>query len=212
VPIVWGGDPTTSWGFDGLSSAVIEGLTMGASGIGMWGSDCGGFFSTLDRLTPELLKRWIQFAAFSPVMRTKSQGIEVPAYVRPQVWDDEILPTWVRYTRIHAGLVDYLEHAHAEYRTTGRPIMAALELVHPDVPLLAGVADEYYFGPDLLVAPVLEPDITRRAVVVPPGTWEDAFAPDTGRLEGPAVLEVPVTVEDIPVYRRVGSTVSIAPD
>ncbi|HEV2952798.1 MAG TPA: TIM-barrel domain-containing protein, partial [Candidatus Dormibacteraeota bacterium] len=64
VPIVWGGDPTTSWGFDGLSSAVIEALSMGLSGIAIWGTDIGGFFSLGDNaLTIELLIRWIQFGA-----------------------------------------------------------------------------------------------------------------------------------------------------
>lgn len=210
VPIVWGGDPTTSWGFDGLTSAVIEGLSMGASGIAMWGSDCGGFFSSFDRLTPELLKRWIEFAAFSPVMRTKSQGIELPPYQRPQVWDDEILPTWVRYTRIHARLVDYLEQAHAVYRATGRPIMAALELVHPDEPLVAGVIDEYYFGPDLVVAPVLEPGVSSRRVVLPPGTWVDAFSTSAPDVHGPATLDVAISVEDIPVFRRADTSLSLA--
>ncbi|HEX6492363.1 MAG TPA: TIM-barrel domain-containing protein, partial [Candidatus Dormibacteraeota bacterium] len=104
APIVWGGDPTTSWGFDGLASAVIEGLSMGASGVAMWGSDTGGFMSTLDRLTPELLRRWIQFSAFCPVMRTKAGGIEIPPYERPQIWDLDVLPAWRRWARWHTRL------------------------------------------------------------------------------------------------------------
>jgi alpha-D-xyloside xylohydrolase len=120
VPIVWGGDPTTSWGYDGLASAVTCGLSMGASGIAMWGSDTGGFMSTLDRLTPELLRRWIQFSAFCPVMRTKSSGIEVPEYRRPQIWDPDVLPVWRRYASWHTRLNDYLMAAHATYRATGR--------------------------------------------------------------------------------------------
>ncbi|MGH7750223.1 MAG: TIM-barrel domain-containing protein, partial [Candidatus Dormibacteria bacterium] len=115
APIVWGGDPTTSWGFDGLPSAVIEGLSMGASGVAMWGSDTGGFISTLDRLTPELLRRWIQFSAFCPVMRTKAGGIEIPAYERPQIWDAGVLPSWRRWARWHTRLNDYLMAAHDTY-------------------------------------------------------------------------------------------------
>jgi alpha-D-xyloside xylohydrolase len=128
------------------------------------------------------------------------------------VWDDELLPTWVRYTRIHAGLVDYLQEAHAAYRATGRPIMAALELVHPDEPLMAGVDDQYYLGPELLVAPVLEPGLTQRRVVVPPGRWQDAFRSESAAVEGPVALDLAVTVEDIPVLRREGSAVSLATD
>ena len=75
TPIVWGGDPSTSFGFDGLRSSVTQALSMGTSGIGVWASDVGGFFTlTGDKLTRELLHRWIQFGAVSGVMRTKARG------------------------------------------------------------------------------------------------------------------------------------------
>jgi hypothetical protein len=81
--------------------------------------------STLGQLTPELLRRWIQFSAFCPVMRTKAGGIEVPEYRRPQIWDPDVLPTWRRHARWHTRLNDYLMAAHETYRATGRPIMCA---------------------------------------------------------------------------------------
>ena len=207
VPIVWGGDPTTSWGYDGLASAVTCGLSMGASGIAMWGSDTGGFMSTLDRLTPELLRRWIQFSAFCPVMRTKAGGIEVPEYRRPQIWDPDVLPTWRRYARWHTRLNDYLMAAHQTYRATGRPIMCALELAYPE---LGPVTDQYLLGEHLLVAPVLEPDCTSRRVVLPPGTWADLF--DLRRtLSGPAELDVPAGPDEIPVFVRAGAVLALLP-
>jgi sulfoquinovosidase len=208
TPIVWGGDPTTSWGFDGLASAVIEGLTMGASGVAMWGSDIGGFFSLGRELTPELLIRWIQFGAFCPVMRTKAGGIEVPTYRRPQIWDADILPHWVRWTRWHARLNDYLVAAHQTYRRTGRPIMCALELEHPDT---GPVHDQYLLGPDLLVAPVLEPHAVTRRVVVPPGRWDPLFV-DGPSLQGPGEVEVLVTLEEIPVFVRSGAVLPLLSD
>jgi len=208
VPIVWGGDPTTSWGFDGLASAVTCGLSMGASGIAMWGSDTGGFMSTRDRLTPELLRRWIQFSAFCPVMRTKAGGIEVPEYDRPQIWDADVLPSWRRWAGWHTRLNDYLMAAHDTYRATGRPIMCALELVYPD---LEPVADQYLLGPDLLVAPVLEAGCALRRVILPPGHWSDLFSP--GRtFSGPGVISVEVGPDDIPVFVRGGAILALLPD
>jgi len=209
APVVWGGDPTTGWGFNGLASALIEALSAGASGIAMWGSDCGGFASTTEQLTPELLRRWIQFAAFSPVMRTKAGGIAIPDYERPQVWDGEVLATWVRYTRIHRSLLDYFAEAHASYRRSGRPIMAALELVFPNEPLLLGVVDEYLLGEQILVCPVLLPGVTTRTVVLPPGQWRDAFDPTGPTFAGPLCLEVAVTPEDLPVFCRSDSEIVI---
>ena len=73
--IVWGGDPTTGWGFDGLESAIMNGLTMGLSGVSLWGSDIGGFFALSEpQTTPELLARWIEFGFASGVMRTQANG------------------------------------------------------------------------------------------------------------------------------------------
>lgn len=208
TPIVWGGDPTTSWGFDGLASAVVEGLSAGASGVAMWGSDTGGFLSSLDRLTPELLVRWIQFSAFCPVMRTKSGGIEIPPHRRPQIWDDDVLPSWRRWSRWHTRLNDYLMAAHAEYRRSGRPIMCALELVHPDI---GPLDDQYLLGTDFLVAPVLTPGAVARRVVIPPGVWLDLFDPGC-RYTGPDTVEVAVGSDDIPVLVRSGAVIGLLPE
>lgn len=207
APIVWGGDPSTSWGFNGLASAVIEGLTLGASGVAMWGSDTGGFLSTSDRLTPELLRRWIQFSAFCPVMRTKSSGIELEPHERPQIWDDDVLPSWRRWARWHTRLNDYLMASHETYRATGRPIMCPLGLVYPNLT----DEDEYLFGESLLVAPVLEPGRTSREVTFPPGQWIDLFG--SGRsFEGPQRTGVEVGPDDIAVFVKQGAVIALLPD
>ncbi len=222
VPLVWGGDPTCGWGFDGLRSAVTEGLTMGASGVALWGSDTGGFVSSLDRLTPELLCRWIQFSAFSPLMRTKSSGIEAPPYRRPQIWDDEVVGHWRRWAAFHTQLNDYLLAAHATYRTTGRPLMTHLGLVWPEEEGALRAEDQYLFGPDLLVAPVLAPGATERSLWVPPGSWlvlwqvaryDDESRgirlcggpPGHGVVEGPGHVTLPAPAEEIPVLVRSGA-------
>ena len=82
--IVWGGDPTTGWGFDGLESAIKNGLTMGLSGVSLWGSDIGGFFALSEpQTTPELLARWIEFGFASGVMRTQANGFALPGRPAP---------------------------------------------------------------------------------------------------------------------------------
>ncbi len=129
---VWGGDPTTTFGFDGLSSAVRQALSMGLSGVSRWGSDIGGYdtIGADPRLTPELLKRWIEFGAVSGVMRIKKTGLEIPAYGRPQVWDPDVDRHWRKFTKLHTQLYPYIAAADAEYRRTGMPLMRALVLRH----------------------------------------------------------------------------------
>lgn len=170
VPIVWGGDPTTGWGWDGLASALIEGLSAGASGLAMWGSDIGGFLSSVEHLTPELLCRWIEFGSMTPVMRTKSAGIDLGDYRRPQIWDDEIIGTWARWAAWHTQLNPYLQAAHQHYRETGRPIVCGFALVDPGDAEGAAVEDQYWLGRDLVVAPVLADGARARSVYLPRAT------------------------------------------
>ena len=130
--IVWGGDPTTNWGFDGLRSAVRSGLGMGMSGVSLWGSDIGGFFTWPgDELTPELLRRWIQFGAFSGVMRLQSGGISITDAPRATVLDTDVLPVWRRYSQLRTRLYPYVAGAEETYDESGLPLMRHPVLVYP---------------------------------------------------------------------------------
>ncbi len=115
--VVWGGDPTTAWGFDGLRSAVTQALNMGLSGVSVWGSDIGGFFAIGDNsLTPELLTRWVQFGAVSGVMRNQANGVAMPSKARPQPIDPDQIGNWRRYSKLRTQLYPYLVAAQRAYR------------------------------------------------------------------------------------------------
>ena len=133
--VVWGGDPTVVYGFDGLASAVRQALSAGMSGVSRWGSDIGGFFAFFeDRLDDELLIRWLQLGAVSGVMRTQANGIDIPPKERPQVYDPAILPHWRRWTKLRTQLYPLLTAADAEYRRTGMPLMRHPLLIDPADP------------------------------------------------------------------------------
>ncbi len=222
---VWGGDPTTVWGFDGLRSAVTQALTIGMSGVARWGSDIGGYnsFGTGERLSRELLDRWIQFGAVSGVMRTKRSGIAIPAYERPQVFDPESLPLWRRYAKLHTQLLPYLEAADRTYRETGLPIMRHALLTNPRDPRALAAGDQFSFGPDLLAAPVLRPARTRR-LYLPAGHWVDLWRSASyvtrdgslrlGRarlLTGRHSVRLPAPLDELPLLVRAGSVIPLLP-
>ncbi len=221
APLVWGGDPTTGWGFDGLASALAQGLSAGLSGIAFFGSDIGGFFTLGEQeLDVELLVRWIQLGALSPLMRTKSEGIAIPQRPRPQVWDPDVLPHWRRWSKLHTQLSPYLLAAAAEYARSGLPLMRHMCLVDAG----CRAQDQYLLGPDLLVAPVLEPGMRERSVELPAGPWIDLwrsvrYDETTGGLvqaeprflEGPAVVTLPAPLEEIPIAVRAGATIPLLP-
>src|SRR5262249_24402295 len=132
--------------------------SMGLSGVGVWGSDIGGFFALFDnRLSPELLKRWVQFGAVTGVMRTEASGLALPAKPRPQVFDPDQLANWRRYSKIRTELYPYIRAAAATYRRNGIPIMRDLALAYPEDDRAIARQGEFLFGPDLLAAPVVHP-------------------------------------------------------
>ena len=231
--VVWGGDPTTVWGFDGLSSVVTQVLSAGMSGIARWGTDIGGYVSygagydekpgaTEDEtLTDELLTRWMEIGALVPVMRTKRSGIAVPSYRRPQVYDPRHIDTWRRLTELHHQLNPYLRAADETYRRTGLPIARHLVLRYPRSGRAQDADDQYLFGPDLLAAPVTEPGVTERRAWIPPGRWVDwwgstRMAKDGAyRLGRPRVVRggrqsvLPAPLGEPPLYLRVGAVLPL---
>jgi len=222
---VWGGDPTTTFGFDGLSSAVKQALSIGLSGVSRWGSDIGGYdtIGADPRLTPELLKRWIAFGAVSAVMRIKKSGLAIPSYTRPQVWDSGVIDVWRKFTKLHTQLYPYILAADRHYRRTGMPLMRALLLRYPRDRLAASAEDQYLFGPDLLAAPVVLAGRRSRSVYLPRGRWLDARAAlryDAGgdgayhagavrAIAGGRRVRVPAALDELPLFLRAGAVIPL---
>jgi alpha-D-xyloside xylohydrolase len=222
--IVWGGDPTTDWGFDGLASAVKQGLTMGLSGVSIWGSAIGGFFALGTReLTPELLARWVEVGFVSGVMRTEANGTAIPEKgARPQVFDAAVLPVWKRYAKLRTQLYPYLAAADRRYQATSLPVMSHLALTYPDDPIATGSEDEFLFGPDILAAPVLTQGARERRVYLPKGRWVDlwrsaSFNGETLALNDPRVLAgghyatARAPLDEIPLFVRAGAVLALLP-
>jgi len=227
TPIVWGGDPTVGFGFDGLESSIYQALSMGTSGVGLWGSDIGGFFALFgNSLSDEMLDRWVAFGALSVVMRSQKDGIAVPDTGRPQPWDESHLPVWRRYAKLHTQLYPYLRAALAQYYSGGLPVMRHHVLTNPNDPIATARDDQYMFGPDLLVAPVYQEGASERELYLPSGTWiewwrsveyqeaEGSFRVTTPTLhDGNSLVTVAAPLEEIPLFARAGAVIALlAPD
>src|SRR5579871_1712984 len=206
LPFFWGGDNDASFSaVNGLPTVVTAGLNAGMSGISLWMSDTGGYNKTARRdPDPVLFSRWTEYSALSP-------GMEVMSSYNFSPWDygDEAVQIFRKYSVLHMSLLPYRYAAAQESARTGLPMMRSLVLMHQDDPEARAAETEYYFGPDLLVAPVLSP-VTQRAVYLPEGDWIDYWSGKP--ISGHQTILSDAPLDRIPLYVRSGAIVSKIPD
>ena len=209
--LVWSGDIDCT--FQTLRRQLAAGLNMGIAGIPWWTADIGGFEGG-DPDDPgyrELLIRWFQWGAFCPVFRLHGHRLQMP---RPttleamhlsggpnEVWSygEEAYGILTKYLGVRERLRPYISRVMKEAHEKGTPVMRPLFY---DFPSDAGAwerAEEYMFGPDLLVAPVMYAGMRRRSVYLPSGAnWRDAA---TGVSHaGGRTVEVDAPLDRIPLF------------
>jgi alpha-D-xyloside xylohydrolase len=213
---VWTGDIDST--FEALQAQVRAGLNMALSGIPWWTTDIGGFYGgDPDSATfRELMVRWFQFGAFCPLFRL--HGWREPAVRHPvpsggpnEVWSfgDEayaiIRDLLFLRERLKPYIMIQMELAHKR----GIPPMRPLFFDFRDRGCLE-VDDQFMFGPDLLVAPVLQEGWRSRPVYLPAGSrWTDAW---TGHAsDGGQWVTADAPLERIPLYVRDGARLPILP-
>jgi len=180
--LFWVGDQLCSFSKnDGLPTAVNAIITGGLSGHSLTHSDTGGY----DQITvkplfdytrsSEVLRRWVEFSMFCVVLRTH----EGTVYLNPanaQVYDDENIHIFANYTRVFASLFGYRKELIADASTAGWPVVRHMWLHFPDDPNVLSLSDQYMFGPDLLVKPVVIGGITEVSVYFPKGEWMNVWS------------------------------------
>jgi len=197
--IPWTGDVDRSW--DGFKPQVELALQMGLFGFGYIHSDLGGFAGG-EEFDAELYTRWMQYGVFQPVYRPHAQD-HIPS---EPVFHDERTQDIVReFIRLRYRLMAYNYTLAWQHSTTGRPLMRPLFYLEPDNPALIDERNSYLWGDAFLVAPVTEPGAKTWPVNLPEGIWFDYF--NGTRYQGGQTIEVPVTLETIPVMVGAGSFV-----
>ena len=210
--IVWGGDTDPSeWG---LRSALIAVQRAALLNFPVWGSDTCGYTGPDSH---EVCERWLQFSAFTPLMEVGPTGNAAPwslnvdgkpalvgplGYMYEPVWNPELIATYILYAQLHDDLADYSYAQAVRAHEEGVPIVRPMIAVHPERPELRDAFDQYYYGPDLLVAPVWRRGMRQRDVVLPESGWIDAW---TGQEQPAGTVSVPTPVYKLPIYVRKGS-------
>ncbi len=200
--IPWTGDVSRSWG--GLKPQVELSLQMGLLGLGYTHSDLGGFAGG-EQFDAEMYTRWMQYGVFQPVYRPHAQENIAP---EPVFHDQQTKDILREYVKLRYRMLPYNYTLAYQNSATGMPLMRPLMFENEADSSLFDNKDAYLWGDAFLVAPVTDPGVESVAVQLPEGIWFDYF---TGkRYSGDQQVNVPVTLETIPVLVRGGSFVPMA--
>jgi alpha-glucosidase/alpha-D-xyloside xylohydrolase len=205
---------------------VPDGINTGLSGFPLWGTDIGGFYGTAE-YTGELFTRWFQFGAFCPLFRSHGRNWHLHL---PWGWDGgdggpnetqnftpdpaelhnaQVEAICRKYLELRYRLMPYLYTALRDAQETGMPIMRALWLHYPDDAAAVARGDQFMWGRDMLIAPVVEKGATARRVYLPKGDWFDFWTNE--RVAGGREIERPVDLSTLPIYVRAGAVITMGP-
>jgi alpha-glucosidase len=229
----WGGLGNHRYqiGFSGDTVAVWESLafqpyftaTAANVGYGYWSHDIGGHMranlgarpeaAPPDPGYPELYTRWIQWGAFSPILRThttKDPTSERRIWAYPTEYSQAMRDAYL----LRYALVPYIYTAARQAYDSAVSIVHPLYYDYPDSPEAYEFKDEYLFGNDMLVAPIVAPAnpdtrLAAKTIWLPPGTWIEWFSGKT--FTGPTTIERAFALGEIPVYVKAGAIIPMQP-
>ena len=220
--LVWSGDIQSS--FASLQNQFCAGLNMAIAGIPWWTTDIGGFFgaSVEDISYRELFVRWFEYGTFCPVMRL--HGYRMP--YQPQhgttggaacvsgapneIWSygEEVYEICKDYIALREQMRPYIREQMRAAHEKGDPIMRPLFYDFPEDKTAWSNEKEFMFGPDVLVAPVMERGEKTKAVYLPAGSsWTNIWNGE--KLDGGQTIEVETPLEQIPVFTRNGYQITV---
>lgn len=225
---LWSGDVYSTW--ETLKTHIPIAINTSLSGVPYWGTDIGGFVPTKE-FTAELYLRWFQFGAFCTLFRchgrnwklrlpwgwntgdpgpmeiSRYEGAAIPD--KDQLHNPQVEIICRKYLELRYRMLPYIYSAVRECSVSGIPVMRALWLHYADDPKAVSRGDQYLWGPNLLVAPVVEPGASSRQVYLPRGTWFDFWTGE--RMEGGREIARNVDLETIPLFVRAGSILPLGP-
>ena len=219
----WGGLGSHRYqiGFSGDANISYEALdfepyftaTASNVGYGYWGHDLGGHMFSNEQLVnnPNLVLRWIQFGVFTPIFRTHATN---DSRIERRIWKFDNFPTILEAVRLRYSLFPYIYTMARKTYDTGISICRPLYYEYPDVEEAYTYDNEYFFGDDILVAPITEAPKegatkTQKTIWFPEGKW---WSVSTNELiEGPCKKTMQFTDAQIPYFFRQGAIIPYNP-
>ena len=218
----WGGLGSHRYqiGFSGDANISYEALafepyftaTASNVGYGYWGHDLGGHMYSNEELVnnPNLVLRWIQFGVFTPIFRTHATSDD---RIERRIWKFSNFPTILEAVRLRYSLFPYIYTMARKTYETGISLCRPLYYEYPEVEEAYTYDGEYFFGDDILVAPITEKagsnGKTNKEIWFPEGKWWSVSTHEL--IQGPCKRTMTFTEEQIPYFFRQGSVIPFYP-
>ena len=202
MPAHWAGDEKST--FSAFKRNLCAGLNAGISGVPFWGWDLAGFSGEIP--SAELFARSAAMAAFCPIMQYHAESKaefnqdRTPWNIAERRNAPWVLDVYRYYAKLRMALLPYIMEEAEKSVKTGVPLMRALWLEYLEDKKAGNIYDEYLFGDDLLVAPVVEEGKTEREVYIPRGSWKHLFTGE--EFEGARTVTLKAEINEIIVLQK----------
>ncbi len=202
-PFIFAGDWPAEWQY--FPPVIRAGLNIGLSGVPAWAHCMGGFEHIAD---PELYVRWAQFGMFSPIAHLF--GMEHPNYKEPWSYGAEAQTIFTKYDKLRYRLIPYLYTAYYQSYLTGCPVIQAMVFNYPEDVNTYSIDDQYFFGDQLLVCPVIEKGAKSRTLYLPEGKWIDYWSGE--KYLGKQYIITKTPLDKLPIYVKAGAIIPMQPE
>ena len=229
--IIWSGDVLSEW--ETLKNQIPIGLNVALSCSPYWGTDTGGFFCTPE-FDGELFLRWMEYSAFTPMFRGHGRPSflhnpwgwsifhsleEIPLELAPGMTHDgpppenalpdaRVEPICREIINLRYSLLPYI-YSLSHEACGGVPIMRPLWCYYPQDEKAVSIDSEYFFGKNLLVAPVTQKSAEAWNVYVPEGKWYHYWSGKA--YEGGETYSIPAPLGELPLFVPAGGVLAKAP-
>ncbi|UPZ14657.1 glycoside hydrolase family 31 protein [Flavobacterium humidisoli] len=194
----WTGDNVATWEHLWIANIQVQRLSI--SGMGFTGSDIGGF---AEQPTGELYARWIQLGVFHPFCRTHSSGDH--GNQEPWAFDEEVINITRKFVSLRYQLLPYLYTMFWQYIEEGVPMLKPLVYYDQDDTQTHYRNDEFIFGNQILVCPILEPNAVGRRMYIPRGEWYNYWTNEL--FTGGKEIWIDTKFDEIPVFVKAGAII-----
>lgn len=201
----WSGDIKSNW--EDYKKQLSAGLNFCLSGIPYWTTDIGGYWGTefSEPDNQELFTRWFQYGAFTPIFRIHGKKERM---IYSDTWSNETRNILIKYDKLRYHLMPYIYSLAWKITNEDYTIMRHLVMDFPNDNKVYNIADQFMFGPALMINPVTEKGQNHRKLYLPKGLWYNFWTGEA--TQGNQTISTDAPIETLPIFVKAGSIIPMA--